>query len=218
MSAMSSPPSATTPTAAPAAKACCPKPLRCPTTAYSAELQRVASGVAGLIVPWNFPMVTTSWKIAPALAAGVTVVLKPSEVTPLAEIALFEILHEAGLPAGVANLVYGAGPVGAASSRISGISKISFTGSNATGQRIMLACGRTAAARHAGTRRQVGADRARRCRSQDRRRPRRARAPSSTPGRCARRRRASSSPKRLYDEFVERLAAAATGAARRRPG
>ena len=116
-----------------------PAAVKLPDQAYSAELQRVASGVAGLIVPWNFPMVTTSWKIAPALAAGVTVVLKPSEVTPLAEIALFEILHEAGLPAGVANLVYGAGPVGAGIVAHRGISKISFTGSNATGQRIMQA-------------------------------------------------------------------------------
>jgi len=114
-----------------------PEPVALPDDSVGATLERVPVGVVGLIVPWNFPMVTTSWKLAPALAAGCTVVLKPSELTPLAEFALMDILLDAGLPAGVVNLVYGAGPVGQAVVQHAAISKISFTGSNATGQRIL---------------------------------------------------------------------------------
>jgi betaine-aldehyde dehydrogenase len=96
-----------------------------------------AVGVAALIVPWNFPMVTTAWKLAPALAAGCTVVLKPSELTSPAEHALFELLAEAGVPPGVVNLVNGGGPVGAALAAHAGIDKISFTGSTAVGREVM---------------------------------------------------------------------------------
>lgn len=118
-----------------------PQGVALPDAGFSATLERVPVGVVGLIVPWNFPMVTTSWKLAPALAAGCTVVLKPSELTPLAEIALMGIILEAGLPAGVVNLVYGSGTVGQAVVQHKAVAKVSFTGSNATGQRILQSCG-----------------------------------------------------------------------------
>lgn len=97
-------------------------------------------GVVGLITPWNFPLVTSAWKIAPALAAGCTLVFKPSEITPLPERALAEIVMEAGLPTGVFNLVFGDGEgVGGPMSSHRGIDKISFTGSNRVGEAIMAA-------------------------------------------------------------------------------
>ena len=110
------------------------------TGGFGAHLTKVPVGVVGLIMPWNFPMVTTAWKLAPALAAGCTAVLKPSELTPLVEIALFKIILAAGLPSGVVNLVWGDGAVGAALCSHPLITKISFTGSNATGQRVISAC------------------------------------------------------------------------------
>lgn len=103
-----------------------------------AECREEPAGVVGLITPWNFPLVTSAWKTAPALAAGCTVVLKPSEVTPLPERVLAEIALESGLPAGVFNLVFGDGEgVGAPLSRHQGINRISFTGSNAVGESVM---------------------------------------------------------------------------------
>ncbi|MBH8580826.1 aldehyde dehydrogenase family protein [Bisbaumannia pacifica] len=97
-------------------------------------------GVVGLITPWNFPLVSSAWKLAPALAAGCTVVFKPSEVTPLPERALTEIVREAGLPPGVVNLLHGDGPgIGAPLSRHPGIDKLSFTGSNPVGEAVMRA-------------------------------------------------------------------------------
>lgn len=103
-----------------------------------AECREEPAGVVGLITPWNFPLVTSAWKSAPALAAGCTVVLKPSEVTPLPERVLAEIALEAGLPAGVFNIVFGDGEgVGAPLSRHRGLDRISFTGSNAVGEAIM---------------------------------------------------------------------------------
>ncbi|MFI0474232.1 aldehyde dehydrogenase family protein [Halomonas sp. HMF6819] len=97
-------------------------------------------GVAGLITPWNFPLVSSAWKLAPALAAGCTVVFKPSEVTPLPERVLAEVMHEAGAPAGVFNLLLGDGAnVGAALGDHPGIDKLSFTGSNAVGEAVMRA-------------------------------------------------------------------------------
>ncbi|MBB3231897.1 aldehyde dehydrogenase family protein [Halomonas stenophila] len=98
------------------------------------------AGVVGLITPWNFPLVTSAWKIAPALAAGCTVVFKPSEVTPLPEQALAEIALEIGLPAGVLNLVHGDGEgIGAPLTAHPGVDKLSFTGSNAVGEKVMRA-------------------------------------------------------------------------------
>lgn len=93
-------------------------------------------GVTGLIVPWNFPLLLTVWKLAPALAAGNTVVLKPSELTPLSVIRLAEMFQEAGLPEGILNLVYGAGTIGEVIVRDSRVNKVSFTGSVSTGQKI----------------------------------------------------------------------------------
>ncbi len=105
---------------------------------FSARLRREPCGVVGLIVPWNFPMVTTAWKLAPALAAGCCVVLKPSEVTPLPELELAAIIAESGLPKGVFNLVCGTGlAVGAPLSADPRIARISFTGSNAVGVQVM---------------------------------------------------------------------------------
>ncbi|MGE8177631.1 aldehyde dehydrogenase family protein [Pseudomonas fluorescens] len=109
-----------------------------PSEDFAARVRREACGVVGLIVPWNFPMVTTAWKLAPALAAGCCVVLKPSEVTPLPELELAAIIAESGLPNGVFNLVCGTGlAVGAPLSADPRVAKISFTGSNAVGVQVM---------------------------------------------------------------------------------
>lgn len=114
------------------------RPVALPGEDFSARLRREPCGVVGLIVPWNFPMVTTAWKLAPALAAGCCVVLKPSEVTPLAELQLAQIIAQAGLPAGVFNLVCGTGlSVGAPLAADRRVAKISFTGSNAVGVQVM---------------------------------------------------------------------------------
>ena len=97
-------------------------------------------GVVGLIAPWNFPLVTSAWKLAPALAAGCTVVFKPSEVTPLPERVLAEIALDIGLPAGVLNLLNGDGEgIGAPLTHHAGVDKISFTGSNRVGEAVMQA-------------------------------------------------------------------------------
>ncbi|KII35417.1 aldehyde dehydrogenase [Pseudomonas fluorescens] len=118
------------------AKQDCNVPL--PSDDFSARLRREPCGVVGLIVPWNFPMVTTAWKLAPALAAGCCVVLKPSEVTPLPELELAAIIAESGLPKGVLSVVCGTGlAVGAPLSADPRIAKISFTGSNAVGVQVM---------------------------------------------------------------------------------
>ncbi len=113
-------------------------PLALPSADFSARLRREPCGVAGLIVPWNFPMVTTAWKLAPALAAGCCVVLKPSEVTPLPELELASIIAGCRLPDGVFNLVCGTGlAVGAPLAADPRVAKISFTGSNAVGVQVM---------------------------------------------------------------------------------
>ena len=104
-------------------------------------------GVCGLITPWNYPLLQISWKIAPALAAGNTVVAKPSELTPLTTIRLFEllesVLRDAGAPSGVANLVLGAGPVGAALAAHPDVDLVSFTGGAASGKSVMMAASAT---------------------------------------------------------------------------
>jgi len=97
-------------------------------------------GVAGAIIPWNFPMLMASWKVAPALAAGCTMVLKPSEATPLTALELGSIAQNAGLPAGVLNIVTGFGPdAGATLTEHPDVDKLAFTGSVPTGSRIMAA-------------------------------------------------------------------------------
>jgi aldehyde dehydrogenase (NAD+) len=100
--------------------------------------ERVPVGVVGAIVPWNFPLNLASWKVAPALAAGCTVVLKPAPETPLTALMLGALLAEAGLPAGALNVIPGHGPIaGSALVKHPGVDKISFTGSTVTGQTIM---------------------------------------------------------------------------------
>ncbi len=96
-------------------------------------------GVIGQIIPWNFPLLMMAWKIAPALAAGNTVVLKPAEFTSLTAIAFAELAHEAGLPAGVLNIVTGDGSTGGALVEHGGVDKIAFTGSTEVGRQIRRA-------------------------------------------------------------------------------
>lgn len=91
-------------------------------------------GVAGQIIPWNFPLLMAAWKIAPALAAGNTVVIKPAETTPLTALKLAELIHDSGLPAGVVNIVTGYGDTGAAIVNHEDIDKIAFTGSTQVGK------------------------------------------------------------------------------------
>jgi acyl-CoA reductase-like NAD-dependent aldehyde dehydrogenase len=93
-------------------------------------------GVAGQVIPWNFPLLMLAWKIAPALAAGNTVVLKPAETTPLTALLFAEILQQADLPPGVVNIVTGAGDTGSALVTHPGIDKVAFTGSTAVGRAI----------------------------------------------------------------------------------
>ena len=96
-------------------------------------------GVVGQIIPWNFPLLMLAWKVAPALAAGNTVVLKPAEYTPLTALLFAEVAAEAGLPAGVLNIVTGDGVTGAAVVRHPAIAKIAFTGSTEVGREIRRA-------------------------------------------------------------------------------
>ncbi len=96
-------------------------------------------GVAGQITPWNFPLLMAAWKIAPALATGNTVVLKPAETTPLTALKLAEIIQEAGLPDGVVNIITGAGETGAAIVNHNDVDKIAFTGSTGVGKIIQNA-------------------------------------------------------------------------------
>ncbi|MFC7620561.1 aldehyde dehydrogenase family protein [Microlunatus sp. GCM10028923] len=104
-------------------------------------------GVAGQVIPWNFPLLMAAWKIAPALAAGNTVVIKSAETTPLSILVLAEIIADADLPPGVVNIVTGAGGIGSALVNHPDIDKVAFTGSTAVGRRI--------AAELAGTGRKV---------------------------------------------------------------
>ena len=94
-------------------------------------------GVAGQVIPWNFPLLMAAWKIAPALACGNTVVLKPAETTPLTALKLAELIADADLPPGVVNIVTGAGETGAALVAHPGVDKIAFTGSTEVGRSIM---------------------------------------------------------------------------------
>jgi betaine-aldehyde dehydrogenase len=113
------------------------EPVALPSEAVTAERFHDPVGVAALIMPWNFPMVTTAWKLAPALAAGCTVVLKPSELTSPAEHALLAIVAESGVPDGIVNVVNGGADVGAALTAHPLVDKISFTGSTAAGKKVM---------------------------------------------------------------------------------
>ncbi|ODV42985.1 betaine-aldehyde dehydrogenase [Cupriavidus sp. UYMMa02A] len=109
-------------------------------TGFLNYVQRAPIGVVGQIVPWNFPLMFTSWKMGPALAAGNTVVLKPSEITPLSTLRIVELMAEVGFPAGVVNIVPGYGhTAGQRLAEHPRIGKIAFTGSTATGRRIVEA-------------------------------------------------------------------------------
>jgi aldehyde dehydrogenase (NAD+) len=112
---------------------------------YAFPNRKVESlGVAGQIIPWNFPLLMAAWKLAPALAAGNTVVLKPAETTPLTALTLAEIIEASGLPPGVVNIVTGFGDTGAAIVNHSDVNKIAFTGSTNVGKIIQKALAGTA--------------------------------------------------------------------------
>lgn len=116
------------------------KPVALADDRFSSLARKEPIGVAGAIVPWNFPMLMASWKIAPALAAGCCIILKPAEQTSLTALELARIADEAGLPAGVLNIVTGPGStVGAAITAHPGVDKLAFTGSVPVGSRIMQA-------------------------------------------------------------------------------
>src|SRR5699024_5970102 len=93
-------------------------------------------GVAGQVIPWNFPLLMLSWKIAPALAAGNTVVLKPAETTPLTALLFADVVNQAELPPGVVNIITGAGRTGADLFAHPDVDKIAFTGSTKVGKQI----------------------------------------------------------------------------------
>ncbi len=100
---------------------------------------QVPVGVVGQIIPWNFPLLMFAWKVAPALAAGCTVVIKPAEYTPLTAVAMCEIAEEIGLPAGVLNVVQGDGRTGKLLAEHPGVDKVAFTGSTEVGRLIRAA-------------------------------------------------------------------------------
>lgn len=108
---------------------------------YHAYTRRQPIGVVGQIIPWNYPLVMALWKIAPVLATGCTSVLKPAEFTPLSALKLAELIHEAGIPRGVINVVPGTGKdAGAPLVAHPDVNKIAFTGSTAVGKQIAAAC------------------------------------------------------------------------------
>ena len=131
--------------------------------------KREPVGVVAAITPWNFPLLEVAYKLGPALAAGCTIVIKPSELAPLSTLRLMQLVDEAGFPPGVVNVVIGGPEVGAALVRHPGVQKVAFTGQTATGKEIMRDGGRRAEARDARARRQEPEHRVRR------RRPRRGR-------------------------------------------
>ncbi|HST56959.1 MAG TPA: aldehyde dehydrogenase family protein [Solirubrobacteraceae bacterium] len=104
--------------------------------------RREPVGVCGQIIPWNFPLLMAAWKISPALAAGCTIVLKPAEQTPLSALRLGELALEAGIPAGVLNVITGDGATGAALVEHPGVDKLAFTGSTSVGREIGAKAGR----------------------------------------------------------------------------
>src|ERR1700688_701199 len=111
---------------------------------YHAYTLREPVGVVGQIIPWNFPLLMAAWKLAPALASGCTVVLKPAEQTPLSALRLGELIMEAGFPEGVVNLLPGFGPTaGAAIASHMDVDKVAFTGSTEVGRLIMEAAAKS---------------------------------------------------------------------------
>lgn len=112
-------------------------PVSFPETLHYTKREPI--GVNALITPWNFPLMILSWKLAPALATGNTVIIKPSEVTPLTSIRLVELCEQAGIPPGVVNLVTGDGEVGAMLTRHPDVDHVSYTGSTGVGRHIVRA-------------------------------------------------------------------------------
>ncbi|KAG0529016.1 hypothetical protein BDA96_05G062100 [Sorghum bicolor] len=115
-------------------------PVSLPMETFKCHLRREPIGVVGLITPWNYPLLMATWKVAPALAAGCTAVLKPSELASVTCLELADICKEVGLPSGVLNIVTGLGPdAGAPLSGHPDVDKVAFTGSFETGKKIMAA-------------------------------------------------------------------------------
>jgi phenylacetaldehyde dehydrogenase len=110
-----------------------------PGAEYFAYTSKEPVGVVGQIIPWNFPLLMAAWKLAPALAAGCTVVLKPAEQTPLSALRLGQLIQEAGFPAGVVNIVTGFGEAGAHLAQHPDVDKVAFTGSTEVGRLIVAA-------------------------------------------------------------------------------
>ncbi|HHZ09664.1 MAG TPA: aldehyde dehydrogenase family protein [Rhizobiales bacterium] len=123
-----------------AAEAAGPMPIPLGDTRFTSKVVHEPLGVVGAIVPWNYPLLMAAWKVAPALAAGCTIVLKPSELTPMTAVELARITEAAGLPKGVFNLVTGYGAeAGAPLAGHPGVDKVAFTGSVPTGSKVMQA-------------------------------------------------------------------------------
>jgi betaine-aldehyde dehydrogenase len=123
-----------------AAEAAGPMPIPLGDARFTSKVVHEPLGVVGAIVPWNYPLLMAAWKVAPALAAGCTIVLKPSELTPMTAVELARIAEAAGLPKGVFNLVTGFGPeAGAPLAGHPGVDKVAFTGSVPTGSKVMQA-------------------------------------------------------------------------------
>ncbi|CAN1753505.1 Aminoaldehyde dehydrogenase ALDH10A8, chloroplastic [Linum perenne] len=115
-------------------------PVSLPMETFTSYILKEPIGVVALITPWNYPLLMATWKVAPALAAGCTAILKPSELSSLTCLELAEICREVGLPSGVLNILTGLGPeAGAPLAAHPNVDKIAFTGSSATGSRIMTA-------------------------------------------------------------------------------
>ncbi|MBM7365813.1 aldehyde dehydrogenase family protein [Gordonia hydrophobica] len=114
-------------------------PFAGPDAEFHAYTRKESLGVCGQIIPWNFPILMATWKLAPALAAGNTVVLKPAEQTPLSALLLAQVFEEAGFPPGVVNVVTGFGDAGAALSAHMDVDKVAFTGSTEVGKKIVQA-------------------------------------------------------------------------------
>jgi aldehyde dehydrogenase (NAD+) len=104
---------------------------------FNLSTRKEPVGVIGQVIPWNFPILMQAWKLAPALAAGCTVVMKTAEQTPLSALRIAELINEAGFPAGVVNIVSGFGDIGAHLVRHPGVDKVAFTGSTEVGYDIM---------------------------------------------------------------------------------
>ena len=117
--------------------------IHLPDSRFSSKVVKEPIGVVGAIIPWNYPLLMAAWKVAPALAAGCTVVLKPSELTPLTALELGAIADEVGLPAGVLNIVPGLGAeAGQALTDHPGVDKLAFTGSVPTGSKVIASAAR----------------------------------------------------------------------------